>query len=273
MMLDFLYSDHERVASFLSQLHTSGSLQAVEQGGQKTKSTQKEGGLSFGPVKGGISQGHDWNREVRQTYDPLWRNSLKLIQDVEDKATINADDQLAIGQLRTLSGSLLAYDLSSLTSIMQSESMEGFIANGIPESAELSERSSKVKNQQKKDEASVLRSFLKELPLGIGFVFVTESAHFWFSVKREFLSLYTMDVPLKFPTHISGQWNVLGIVDALPEDHVEGIRHILDRNIDGLLPAMVLHMMQLTGVSTGMFGRPVPAYGLSPLVVYRDVVV
>lgn len=269
-MYDFLYSDHERVASFLSQLNSSGALSSVEQSGGKAKSNTKKGGLNFGPVQAGLAQELEWNREVRQTYDPLWQNSLRLIEAVESEAG-EPGNSINLGQIRIFSGTLLAYDLSALTSLMQSDAMDDFIASGLREDEGQDNRSAKVKKASKRQEAEVIRAYLKEMPLGMGFVLVSSHAHFWFSVKREFLSLYTLDVPLKFPTHISGQWNVLGVVDALPEDHVEGIRPVLDREIDGLLPAMVLHMLQLSGASTGMFGRPVPAHGLSPLSVYREV--
>lgn len=112
---------------------------------------------------------------------------------------------------------------------------------------------------------------MRTLPLGIGFVLVTNECHFWFSVKREYLSLLDLDIPLKFPIHVSGIWNVLGVVDAVPLDHVEGLRHILERQIEGLFPTFVLNMMQLIGVTAALFGRPIQAYGLSPVVVYRDI--
>lgn len=119
--------------------------------------------------------------------------------------------------------------------------------------------------------ANVIRDFLKSLPLGIGFVLVTDVGHFWFNVKREYLSLHDLDIPMKFLTHVSGKWDVLGVVDAAANDQVEGIQPVIDRNIDGLLPPMALNFLQMTGTVTVQFGRPLPAWGLSPLAVYRDV--
>lgn len=144
---------------------------------------------------------------------------------------------------------------------MNSPKIEHFISAG-----------SNIKNKnESKNNASIIREFLRQLPLGIGFVLVTEIGHLWFTVKKDYLSLYNLDIPLKYPVHVSGEWSILGIVDAVPNDHVEGIRPVIDREIDGLLPAMVFHMMELTGAMTGMFGRPVNAFGLSPLVIYRNI--
>lgn len=268
LLLDFLYADHERVASFLAQIQGEGSLKETNQAATAQKKSKQEGGLKLGLLDGKLGAERDWSKEVRHTFDPLWANSRKLIDHFEGKMA--EDTPVALGQLRILSGTLIAYDFSSIRSLMNADAMDDFIASGISDDNNYDKRSAKAKADKKK-EAGVIREFMKGLPLGIGFVLVTDSQHFWFSVKREYLSLYDLDVPLKFPAHISGKWSVLGVIDALPYDHVEGLQPIIDRNIDGLFPAMVLHMMQLTGATAAMFGRPFPAHGLSPLVVYREV--
>lgn len=270
LLLDFLYSDHERVASFLAQLYGTGAPKESERIASSGKTTDKKGGLNFGPVSVGMGNEREYSQEVRMTYDPLWSNSQKLIEEIKSGYTIDVF-QPVLGQIGIISGKLLAYDLSAISNIMNAPAMGDFIAGGIQDGEGVSNRSPSAKRAEKKKEAEVIQEFLKGLPLGIGFVLVSDCGHFWFSVKRNYLSLYDLDVPLKFPTHISGIWNVLGIVDAEPGDHVEGLAPVMARNIDGLMPQMVLHMMQLTGVTTAMFGRPFPAYGLSPLIVYREI--
>jgi hypothetical protein len=270
-LLDFLYADHERVASFLAQLYGAGAPKETERTASKGKKTQNKGSLKLGLAEGELAGERDWAQEIRSSYDPLWSNSQKLIEHVQEGGSSAETSDLDIGQLKIFSGKLLAYDLSSITPLMNADAMEDFIANGISDDVESSGRSNKARNAEKKKEAAVIREFLRALPLGIGFVLVTDRFHFWFSVKREYLSLYDLDIPLKFPTHISGTWNVLGVVDALANDHVEGLASVISRNIDGLIPSMVINMMQLTGATAGLFGRPLQAYGLSPLVVFRRI--
>lgn len=270
-LLDFLYSDHERVASFLSQINVDGVVTGSEKSASKGKQNSRDGKIKLGPFEGGLGVERDWNQEVRLKYDPLWSNSKKLIDYFDQNLISETDTELKCGKIVSLSGSLIAYDLSTVTGLMESEHMDDFIANGMDDDTISDVRSGKVKSQEKKKNASIVRQFIKSIPLGIGFVLVTDKGHFWFSVKKEFLSLYDLDIPLKYPIHVSGTWNVLGVVDALPHDHVEGMQPIIDRNIDGLMPAMVLHLLQLIGGIVGLFGRPLQAYGLSPLIVYRDV--
>jgi len=269
-LLDFLYADHERVASFLAQIDENGLVKESERIGSKGRQSDRTGKVKIGPVEGSLGNEKDWKQEVRFTYDPLWINSKKLIDHYNTASGTGDKSNLHCGKLVNLSGKLIAYDLSSVTGLMNSESMDDFIASGMDDD-DLSNRSSKAKIIEKKKNASVIRHFLKSIPLGIGFMLITETDHFWFSVKKEFLSLYDLDILLKYPIHISGTWNVFGVVDALPSDHVEGIQSVIDRQINGLIPSMVLHMLQLTGAMVALFGRPLQAHGLSPLIVYREV--
>jgi hypothetical protein len=268
-LIDFLYADHERVASFLAQIHGEGNLRETNETGKANRKVGARGELKLGLVAGGAGSDRELSKEVKFTYDPLWINSRKLIDYIDEHSAPSTSPSL--GQLCSVSGTLIAYDLSMLTGMMNSPEMEGYIASGIEDTAPVPKAKERLRKLEKKREASVLREFIRGLPLGIGFVLVSDNRHYWFSVKRKYLSLYNLDVPLKFPTHISGIWNVIGVVDAVAGDHVLGLQSVISREIDGLMPAMVLNMMQLTGAITGMFGRPLQAHGLSPLAVFRTV--
>lgn len=267
-LFDFLYSDHERVASFLSQLNGIGALKTNEQLSSQSKNTAKKGTAKFGVGQVGIENDREWSKEIRQQFDPLWTNSKSLIDHVTG---IQTDKPPELGSLVVLSGNLLAYDLSSLTAMLQSDAMTSFIAAGTDDDAIAQNRSKKAAEQIKQNQADVVRHFLKGLPLGIGFILFTQAGQFWFSVKKQYLTLYDLDIPLKFPTQISGKWNVLGVVDAFPDDHFKEISNNFSDNSDYILPAMPLHMLQLIGATVGLFGRPVTAFGLSPLSIYREV--
>lgn len=267
-LLDFLYADHERVASLLAQINGSGALTGTEEMAGTKKTGRTKGDVKLGIASVGGDSGRDWQKEVRRTFDPLWTNSGKLIEHFQGQ---EAPSRLQVGQTVILEGRLLAYDLSLLSSMMKTSAVEHLIAAGIDDDPELSNRSSKHKSNAKDKKATVIRELLNSFGLGFGFVLVSEVGHFWFSVKKEYLSLYDLDIPLKFPAHISGTWQALGVVDALPNDHVEGLQDVIDMNIDGLLPPAVFNMMELIGTMAGMFGRPITAYGLSPLVVFREI--
>src|SRR5688500_13483822 len=99
ILLDFLYADHERVASFLAQLHGLGTPKETQQSASKAKSTGQKGGLQLGVASGGGTNEREWGQEVRQTYDPLWSNSRKLIDEIQDRKT-SSHAIHSIGQIR-----------------------------------------------------------------------------------------------------------------------------------------------------------------------------
>ncbi|MBS0502192.1 MAG: hypothetical protein JSS55_00010 [Proteobacteria bacterium] len=273
VLLDFLYADHERVASFLAQLLGSGSPTESERTGSKGKTSTRKAGLSLGPISAGLEGERDVSLEVRETYDPLWSNSRRLIETVSGQGSAFTGIKPDVEQIRIFSGNLLCFDYSLISRVMSAQAVDNLIAAGVSDNDVPTKKPNAAQRQEKKHLASVIREFITSLPLGIGFVMVADDYHFWFNVKRKYLSLQDLDIPLKFPVHISGKWNVLGVVDALPHDHVEGIQPVLDKNIDGLVSPMVLHFIQVTGFMTAQFGRPIAAWGLSPLIVYREVAV
>lgn len=69
--------------------------------------------------------------------------------------------------------------------------------------------------------AEIIRGFINSLPLGVVFILFNGQNAFWFNVKREYLQLQALDIPLKFPLQIGGLWHVTGVIDALPQDYAE----------------------------------------------------
>jgi hypothetical protein len=107
--------------------------------------------------------------------------------------------------------------------------------------------------------------------LGVVFTLFDGKNAFWFNVKREYLQLQALDIPLKFPVQIGGVWHVTGVVDALPQDHGEfGEKIGSDGNklvFSQAFPIITQMVMPLVG----LFGRPADAYGLSPVTIHREV--
>lgn len=149
-LLDFLYSDHERVASFLAQLSDTGVQKSGEQVAVKARKDINKGGLKLGSIHGDLSQDHDWRKEIRLTYDPLWVNSRRLIDYIEMSSSRN-DRPVQLSQLRIFSGNLIAYDLSSINGMMNTDAMEDFIASGIADGPDHEGRSPKAKADIKKE--------------------------------------------------------------------------------------------------------------------------
>lgn len=269
-MLDFLYSDHERVASFLAQNSGLGALVSNEQTSSKNKTSGKEGSVSLGAIGGSAKGETNWSKDVRHAYDPLWMNSTKLVQLVTDNADTSSSPSLDYGRLLTISGKLMCMDQALFSHLLRSPSIVDQIAGGLKED-EGSQRSSKVKQKGRRDLADIIREFVMSLPLGVVFILFDSNNAFWFNVKREYLQLQSLDIPLKFPMQIGGEWHVTGVIDALPQDYAEMATDLEGYGDRRLVSEAVMIIAQMALPMVGLFGRPADAYGLSPVTIHRKI--
>ena len=102
-MYDFLYSDHERVASFLAQQSGVGALVGNEETATKSKLNAKKAGLHVGAISGSADSGLNWSKDIRLAYDPLWMNSAKLVELVSREGSEIKSGKYDYGQLITIS--------------------------------------------------------------------------------------------------------------------------------------------------------------------------
>lgn len=274
-ILDFLYADHERVASFLAQLiGGDGVLTEVSAGASRSKTDKTEGKASLKAFDIGVdgikNSAVALQRDTRLVYDPLWNNSIKLINTVSSNLIDRQQSPIEIGQLRLILGTLRVFDLSYLPKLMEAESMPHFIAAGS-KNEDLDEEDLNRSDEDRYREAKAIQAYYASLPFGIQFLLSDTKNCFWFSIKRQFLSLYDLDIPLKFPSKISGDWKAIGIIDAVPDDgSIEDIEE-LPENEKIHIPPYMLKMSMLPENTNEQFGRQEASYGFSPLMIYREL--
>lgn len=271
-LLDFLYSDHERVASFLAQISGMGALTNAEKTASKQKKGQFEGGADIHMFKAGGRKEQSYQKDIRQTYDPLWINSKSLIDAIEAK---NANETLSVGDMRILSGKLMCFDYSHLNKILSNDHIIESIANSMDGENGVKNpytKKNKAITSENKKNAAIIRDYLQQVDLGIGFLFFSNNNVFFFNVKKEYLQLQNLDIPLKFPLQVSGSWNILCILDAEPNDHFDLLEDMSNKKYSEIkLPEMIINTIHFTTIIASLFGRNVTNYGISPLVIYRGV--
>lgn len=271
-LIDFIYADHERVASFVSQLSGHGVLKGYERQSDKEKGKSKEGSAKLGGFGASAAADTSWHRGIRETYDPLWETSVSLVKHVEASQVLRVP-KIEVGQLVCVSGDLFALDLAFVRELMDAESMTEFIARGTNKSEDSIPKAQPKRVSKSSEEyknAQVIVEYMKSIPLDIQLMMHAQESAFSFNIKREYLNLHRSDIPLKFPFQISGRWSIVGIVDAAPEDHLAGVISKGDA-VDTLFPALAQPFIQLIGTSSVMFGRNLKAFGMSPLAIYRRV--
>jgi hypothetical protein len=271
-IVDFLYADHERVASFLSQIgDSSGYLKEVSS--ENSQSQAEANKASFGAKLFGINAGFETGetanvtQDARMVYDPLWTNSLKLIATVEARASQFDEKTPEVGQLRQLSGGIRVFDIGYLPSVVKAPAMTGYISKGQPSEDDPSSENIGDENNG----AEIIQYYIGSLPFGIQFLFDDGNYHYWFSLKRQYLSLYDLDIPLKFPQKIPGNWKAIGIIDAAPnDDSMDDIDELPD-SIRQHIPPFMRELSMLPENTNDRFGRQDCTFGLSPLMIYREL--
>jgi hypothetical protein len=268
-MLDFLYADHERVASFLAQKNGLGALVGNEETAAKSTSSEKEAGLNLAAARGSAKGGTNWSKDVRLAYDPLWMNSAKLVDMVIDETRDRNVEKLDYGKLLTISGQLLCMDQAIFSNLLKSPSIVDQIAGGMKDGDSV--RSSKAQAKERKDIAETIREFINTLPLGVVFTLFDGENAYWFNVKREYLQLQALDIPLKFPVQIGGEWHVTGVIDALPQDYAQFSENIGNYGEKLVFSQAISIITPIVTPLVGLFGRPADAYGLSPVTIHREI--
>jgi hypothetical protein len=297
-VFDFLYHDSRRVGSFLSQLDQNGLLKEVRQSEHAVKgskrgfsanvgaSTPWTGGGNFGveltPKEGG-------GEALERVYDPFWANARELLDALTVNNMIRRDiDAAPLGSMVLVSGPLNIIDLGMMKDAWKVDEIKRTAQAGGTAEQVLAEqrnrdsrRSQYGKNRNKpKDgpptESELTIAFLQLLPHSLTALLHGGDGSMWCSLKEEHLVGAGSDLVLKHGLTVPGEWNMVGLLDAKPD--IESLADIVgvDDVLDG--PGAVLFNSIIGNISRKLapivrllLGRPANAYGITPLLIFRQV--
>lgn len=286
---DFLYNDTRRVGAFLSQFDDAGLLEkhiqheGASRGGAKGWKASVGGSVfgagsaqvyvENGPKKGGFEA-------AERVYDPLWQNSLSLLDFLADRDMLVREDvsQARMGQFVLLSGKLSLYDLELLHKIWDEpfvkEKMKSRLfpddITGNRQERRTSQKKNRSQSKEIDDNINGLLSFMNLLPHLIQVNLACHNnKHVWGTLSEMGMVGSTADLFLKHGVNISGKWFILGVLDALPHDK-EGTNLAADENIGDLSPLTTL-LRDIAKVSSSLGGKPPGHYGVTPLMIFREV--
>jgi hypothetical protein len=90
----------------------------------------------------------------------------------------------------------------------------------------------------------------------------------WYPLNDDFLVGSIGDLILKHSTNVSGEWHIIGVVDAVPDEFVP-------LSMEAFLAMPIQSLEQfvegLARVSRTILGRPSAAYGVTPIVIFRQI--
>jgi hypothetical protein len=291
-VLDFLYHDHRRIASFLAQFETYGILQQVKAtesvGRIGSSRTTHSAGLDLVTVaKAGITVdgtvSDDERDSAERTYDPLWTNARTFMKYLDEGNMIEPDlSRARLGQFVRATGSLAILDLVMMQSAWKLPTVQTLIKRGALAAATLDAATTgQNRHQRRKDastgaarpsetsEADLMIDLLSMLPHAVQARLNGVSVNVWCSLRQESIVGASSDLVLKHGITVPGEWHILGILDAMPDQAGETGQDELPPAFAGSLVGQLAE--SLAPVTRKFLGRPPEAYGMTPLLIYRNV--
>lgn len=281
-VFDFLYYDSQRVGSFLAQFDPNGLLQSLKQAasvgeGRGAKHTLR-GGASLGvaDLRGVAEQteNQDTREGAERTFDPLWTNARAFLDLLAQRELVQRDVTTArMGQFVLARGRLTVLDNTLLAGAWKLDTIKEAMLSGAEEDAELTgnrqQRRAASKGGKPKKEASPIEMALELLTILPHAVQarITGDETVWCSLKLDGLVTSPSDLILKHGVEIPGEWAMLGILDAMPDplDQSDPDPNDMTHGIAAMLITL------LAPPTRTLLGRPGYAYGMTPLLIFREV--
>jgi hypothetical protein len=276
-VFDFLYVDAQRISVFLAQFDEYGHLTGLT----KTVSTGSNTGGTWNAQIAKRDFSDSAQSSVQKQYDQRWMAPLTFL----DKTQSMMKRDLAtarIGDLALTSGDLSLFDMSLLEKAWKLDFVKKAIVSTMGEQTQSiiqgrnrSERRRAGKPQeassaQKDAEAGL--EFMGILPHLIQATVFDQNDAVWCILRQEGLTTPANEIFLKHGVSVSGTWNIVGIIDALPDDDIDEVaalqQLVAANKLGGMSAAFASHMVMPVKL---MLGRPKESFGITPILIFREI--
>ena len=241
---DFLYVDTDRISSLISQMDEMGVLEDISETHTKASSSGGElsGGTDLGVVSAGASSGKstEYGRQHERKFNARFALPVSFLNILTDHELIKMEpDKWAMGNIALFKGGLTIADMTALIPALsesdradENEKLAGQILSNMPPTAQ----------------GIVLKGVTK--------IWSVYDAKNWVT--------HTVSLALSHGSKLEGQWVILGIVDAKPDDK-------RTKANSALFSTAMAAMVNFSEVLKTQIGRPDNCYGFTPLLLFREV--
>lgn len=266
-VFDFLYHDPLRIASFLGQFDPSGVAQSLKRTDQATQSSADNTNDHLKVTVGILSgQRGDQSATVEgtqhgseRTYDPLWSNARAFLDYLEHGDMIQRDVYAArIGQFVLFTGELKIADIAMLKGAWTLPTFRQAAGIGPTPSRP---------HKGPPNNVEFAFEMLGILPHSIQASVTSASASAWATLQEDCLATTPGNLLLKHGLVISGEWSMLGIVDAQPDL----VLNDQETDFEGGVQMAAKLMELFAPIARNLLGRPTDAFGITPLMIFREV--
>jgi len=295
---DFLYHDARRIGSFLAQFDDFGHLQqitaneTVSKGGKRGFSLRLAGNVPLLPGAADSAEGsitlnrdpsHAGAESQARVYDPLWSNARALLDYLDERQLIERNLTagrlgqfvMASGELSILNAGLLEkmWEASGIrdNAIRQSGETARMQWNANPQNATLRggqrDKAEKAATKMAESNATSAMDILPLFPHSAQCTIKGKDFSVWSSLSEKGMVSAVADLSLKHGTEIPGEWHLLGVLDALPSP-VPAQIPIVGTGVPSHMGDLIKN---LSNLGRTLLGRAPSAYGVTALLIFRDV--
>lgn len=275
-LYDLIYNDSLRIGSFQAQLGSYGALKGI----QKSSSTSS-GTSSSSDITGKIgvplalhaeskiadSNTKGFEEGITYDYDPLGIDALDFVEKLNETNLLQRDIKTAnIGHFILVSGDIRVQD--------------GLLTQKVLENPLLSGRAIAMAPPESQDAGLSEQEVLRLTPKAIQGTVDTGTDVIWMSLQPRYMSISANDFSLMHGPLIVGRWSVLGILEAVPDVGEPFVMPVVPPNDNAAMAAAIATLktnfigvvsMNLSFNARTSGGRPSYSYGITPLLIYREI--
>jgi hypothetical protein len=221
-------------------------------------------------------QGQRSRRQSHMRFPCKWVNALSFLDQIENRALLSRDIKVAgFGDLILIKGPLLIRDLGALEKIWSLPSIRK-IAEAGSEDTQSGNRQQR-RQSEKANNKSGPKNNTTELDLFFELVKILPhpaqmqigaDPTAWAVLDGAGLVAAASDFVLKYGGAIPGEWCAVGILDAVPDSVSASLKKQHGSGLDEIVSVL---LSQLEPVVRQLLGRPAGAFGITPLLVFREI--
>ena len=258
-IFDFFYLDKLKINSFYAQLTGNGAITSRK----NTSSTSDDMTSEFSgsvptiaTVKTSYKNGAGLGSE--DIFDASVTMPREMMDRLDELGFISFDlNEEQLGNLVLLKGKLGVVDIAGMKDIL-----DPAIEFGISQMPDSKPQEKTAKNNLKKL-MNPLVAFMKGIPFALQARFFNNgnmNEEVWMTLSRSEMVNSVHDLNFKHGDIMAGEWHVLGVLDAIPNDQ-ERIIHS-SNDVNEMVETFTTMMKE-------QFGRPASAYGMTPIAIFR----
>ncbi len=277
-VFDFVYADHSRIGTIISQFSNFGNLTSIvhdvsaEKGTSESSSVDTKGNAAVVSATHTVAGGnHKSHAEASQrSYDPKWINALSFLDQIEEKDLLKRSlNEATLGDLVLITGPVQIRDFATLKKLWGLPTFRAFAELGAdtqPASESRNERKQKRKERALPSEIDLFFEMIDVLPHPAQITIGDDPVGWGILDERGMMSTAS-DHLLKYGGPIPGTWAVVGILDAYPSI-TETPEIVHNVGVE-----QIVHVLfgQIEPITRQLLGRPSEAFGITPLLVFREV--